>query len=341
MSEEMTSRERVLAALDHREPDRVPFDLGSTQVTGIAVRAYERLRGYLQLPEVEPNVCDVIQQLALPDEDVIERLGVDVRGLYPMNSHNWGIQNEDAGAYWAYADEWGITHHMPKEDGLYYSVVRSPLDGPVISPEAIDTHTWPDTSDPQRIEGLRELAERYRAQGQAVMIKGVLAGVFEMSQRIRGMQNCLMDLLTDEVSTAALFDKMLDLKIAFWEMALSELSDVVDVVSEADDYGTQTSQLMSPALFRKLVKPRLKILFARIKELAPNARLFFHSCGSVRELIPDFIEIGVDILNPVHVTAVGMEPVALKRDFGDALVFWGGGVDTGHFAERNAPAGAG
>jgi len=337
VSEEMTSRERVLAALDHREPDRVPFDLGSTQVTGIAVRAYERLRGYLQLPEVEPNVCDVIQQLALPDEDVIERLGVDVRGLYPMNSHNWGIQNEDAGAYWAYADEWGITHHMPKEDGLYYSVVRSPLDGPVISPEAIDAHTWPDTSDPQRIEGLRELAERYRAQGQAVMIKGVLAGVFEMSQRIRGMQNCLMDLLTDEVSTAALFDKMLDLKIAFWEMALSELSDVVDVVSEADDYGTQTSQLMSPALFRKLVKPRLKILFARIKELAPNARLFFHSCGSVRELIPDFIEIGVDILNPVHVTAVGMEPVALKRDFGDALVFWGGGVDTQGILPNGTP----
>ncbi len=328
MSEEMTSRERVLAALDHREPDRVPFDLGSTQVTGIAVRAYERLRGYLRLPEVEPNVCDVIQQLALPDEDIIGRLGVDVRGLYPLNSHNWGIHNEDAGAYWAYADEWGITHHMPKEEGLYYSVVRSPLDGPVIRPEAIDAHDWPDTSDPQRIEGLRELAERYRAQGQAVMIKGVLAGIFEMSQRIRGMQNCLMDLLTDEVSTAALFDKMLDLKIAFWEMALSELSDVVDVVSEADDYGTQTSQLMSPALFRKLVKPRLKILFARIKELAPNARLFFHSCGSVRELIPDFIEIGVDILNPVHVTAVGMEPVALKRDFGDALVFWGGGVDT-------------
>jgi uroporphyrinogen decarboxylase len=329
MALEFSSRERVLTALDHREPDRVPFDMGSTQVTGIALVAYRNLRRHLGLPDEEPEICDVIQQIALPADDMVDRLGIDVRGLFPRNSHNWGITHEDAGDSWAYTDEWGMTHSFPKENGLYYSVVTSPIDGASTSPEEIRAHAWPDTGDPDRIEGLRDLAEYYRrAQGKAVVIKGVLAGIFEMAQRIRGMKNCLIDLLTDEASTCALFDQLLELKLAFWERALGDLGDVVDVVSEADDYGTQTSQLMSPEHFRSYMKPRLAVLFRRIHELAPGARLFFHSCGNVRPLLPDFIELGVDILNPVHITAKGMEPAALKRDFGDDIVFWGGGVDT-------------
>jgi len=334
---EMTSRDRLLTALNHQEPDHVPFDMGSTQVTGISLIAYRNLRRYLGLPEIEPTVCDTIQQLALPDDDIIERLRVDVRGLFPSNSHNWGINHVDADEFWAYTDEWGITSHFPKENGLYYTIVKSPLDSPTTSPEEIAAHSWPNTNDPQRIAALREIAEQYRAQGKTVMVKGVLAGIFEMAQRIRGMENCLIDLLTDESSTCALFDKLLELKLDFWEMALPKLAGVVDIISEADDYGTQTSQLMSPEMFRTLMKPRLKTLFERIKELAPDAYLFFHSCGNVRELLPDFIELGVDILNPVHITATGMEPTALKRDFGDAIAFWGGGVDTQGILPNGTP----
>ncbi len=323
----MNSRERILTALNHQEPDRIPFDLGSTQVTGIHVVAYRNLRTYLGLPPVEPHLCDAIQQLALPDEDVIERLGVDVRGLFPLNSHNWQVLDREAGDYWEYVDEWGIKHHRPKPGGLYYSVVASPLSGS-ITIEDIQSYRWPNTADPQRIDGLREQALGYRARGQAVMIKGVLAGVFEMAQRVRGMAELLMDMAGNEELACALLDKMLELKLAFWEMALPRLADVVDVVSEADDYGTQSSQIISPRMFRKLCKPRLEILFRRIKQLAPQARLFFHSCGNVRPLLPDFIEIGVDILNPVHIRAAGMNPADLKRDFGKDIVFWGGGVDT-------------
>jgi len=322
-----SSRERLLTALNHQEPDRIPFDLGSTQVTGIHVAAYHNLRAFLGLPPVEPQPCDVIQQLALPDDDVVEHLGIDVRGLFPLNSHNWNIVNADVGDAWEYTDEWGITHRRIKPDGLYYSAVRHPLAGE-ISLDDIRAHTWPDTGDPQRIAGLRELALAYRAQGKAAMLKGVLAGILEMAQRIRGMEALLMDMASDERLACALFDKMLELKLAFWEMALPRLADVVDVISEADDYGTQTSQLVSPRMFRKLIKPRLKVLFERIKQLAPTARLFFHSCGNVRPLLPDFIEMGVDILNPVHIRARGMEPIALKRDFGRDIVFWGGGIDT-------------
>jgi uroporphyrinogen decarboxylase len=324
----MNSRERLLAALNHREPDRIPFDLGSSQVTGIHVVAYARLREYLGLSRVEPKLCDTIQQLALPDDDVVERLGVDVRGLFPLNSHNWNVIGKDIGSYWEYTDEWNITHRRPKPDGLYYSMVHSPLAQSTLTQAEVAAFKWPDTGDPRRIAGLRDLALAYRAQGKAVVIKGVLAGVFEMAQRVRGMENLMMDMASNEPLAGALLDKMVELKLKFWEMALPQLADVIDVVSEADDYGTQVSQLISPRMFRKQIKPRLQTLFARIKQLAPEAKLFFHSCGNVRPLIPDFIEMGVDILNPIHVAAAGMEPVALKRDFGQAMVFWGGGVDT-------------
>jgi uroporphyrinogen decarboxylase len=324
----LNSRERVLAALGHREPDRIPFDLGSTQVTGIHVVAYARLRDYLGLPRVEPKLCDTIQQLAMPDDDVVERLGVDVRGLFPLNSHNWNVVGNDVGSYWEYTDEWDITHRRPKPDGLYYSMVHSPLASATLTSAEIQTFKWPDTGDPLRIAGLHELALAYRAQGKAVVMKGVLAGVFEMAQRIRGMENLMMDMASNELLAGALFDRMVELKLKFWEMALLQLGDVIDVVSEADDYGTQVTQLISPRMFREQIKPRLQTLFARIKQLAPHAKLFFHSCGNVRPLIPDFIEIGVDILNPIHVAAAGMAPTALKRDFGTEMVFWGGGVDT-------------
>jgi uroporphyrinogen decarboxylase len=342
----MNPRERVLTTLNHQEPDRVPLDLGSTQVTGIHVIAYQRLRRALGLDPVPrgtqgraPQLCDAVQQLALLEDDVVRRLGVDMRGLFPLNSHNWNVHEEDAGDSWIYHDEWGITHRRPKPDGLYYSIGQVPLPGSEVTAQGIEEHAWPNMGDPQRIAGLREQAIAYRAAGYAVVLKSPFAGIFEMAQRIVGMENCLMMMASDQKLAGVLFDKLLDLKLAFWEMALPELAGpaalppvagqaVIDVVAEFDDYGAQTSQLISPRMFRQQLKPRLGTLFARIKQLAPEAKLFFHSCGNVRPIIPDLIEIGVDILNPVHVRATGMEPVTLKRDFGDALVFWGGGVDT-------------
>jgi uroporphyrinogen decarboxylase len=340
----MNGRTRILAALNHQEPDRVPFDLGSTQVTGIHTVAYRALRERLGLPAVTPALCDHIQGLAMPDDELLDRLGVDVRGLFPLNSHNdrvvERIHREPKGGgeeVETFVDEWGMTQHRPYPDGLYFTVVHNPLEGE-ITIQDVARYPWPNTGDPRRIAGLRDLAILYRSQGHAVMIKGVLAGIFEMAQRMRGMAQLMMDMASDEALAGALLDKMLELKLDFWEMALPQLRDVVDVISDADDYGTQVSQLISPRMFRRLMKPRLAILFGRIKELAPNAKLFFHSCGNVRPLLPDFIELGVDILNPVHVRATGMNPVELKRDFGRDIVFWGGGVDTQDVLPHGTPA---
>jgi uroporphyrinogen decarboxylase len=323
-----SSRERLLKALAHQEPNRVPLDLGSTQVTGIHVIAYQRLRQVLGLPPAEPQIYDYIQGLALPDPDVIDRLGMDVRGLFPLNSHNWQVVEQEEGEYWSYHDEWGITHRKPRADGLYYSLWKVPLDNPELTIQDINRHPWPRLDDPRRIEGLRQLAEGYHAAGYAVVLKDPFAGLFEMAQRIVGMENLLLMMASNKALAMALFDKLAELKLAFWEMALPQLADVVDVISQADDYGTQVSQIISPRMFREQLKPRWKLIFDRLRVLAPNARRFFHSCGNVRPLLPDYIELGVDILNPVHVRAVGMVPAALKHDFGNALVFWGGGVDT-------------
>ncbi len=341
----MDHRERVLTALSHREPDRVPFDLGSTQVTGIHVVAYQRLRAMLGLPWVAPVMCDVIQGLAQPDDDLVQRLGVDVRGLFPLNSHlphreitHWDAFGESTEEGWRYRDEWGITHLRPKPDGLYFSIVAVPLADPEVTVRDVERLPWPDLADPARIAGLRETAERYRGAGYAVVLKDPFAGIFEFAQRIVGMANLLTLMAANRPVAEALFDKLLELKLAFWDVALPRLADVVDVVSYADDYGTQQSQLISPRMFREQIKPRLKVLFQRLQQLAPAAFRFFHSDGNVRPLLPDFIEIGVQVLNPVHIRAKGMEPTGLKRDFGDVLSFWGGGVDTQDVLPHGTPA---
>ncbi len=324
----MNSRTRLLTTLDHREPDRVPFDLGSTQVTGIHVVAYRALRSALGLPAVEAQFCDAIQLLALPDDDLLQALGVDTRGLFPLNSHNLPFDEEDGGDYWLYRDEWGIVHRRPKADGLYYSIWQTPLPHEDVSVQEIERYPWPDMGAAWRFAGLREQAERQRAAGYAVVLKDGFAGIFEFAQRMVGMENLLVMMALRPEAAEALFDQLLALKLAYWQRALSELGDLVDVVTYADDYGSQVSQIISPRMFRRLLKPRVQQVLQLQQKLAPHAYRFFHSDGNVRPLIPDFIEIGVQILNPIHIRAAGMEPAALKRDFGRDLVFWGGGVDT-------------
>jgi uroporphyrinogen decarboxylase len=333
----MNSRERILTALHHREPDRVPFDLGSCQVTGIHTIAYQNLRKALGLPAVEVQYCDAVQQLASIEDDVATRLNIDTRGLYPLNSHNWQVIEEDAGDFWAYHDEWGITHHRPKDNGLYFSVVKVPLPHSELTIADIGNHQWPDVAHPQRLAGLRNLARQYRDAGYAVVLKDAFAGIFEFAQRIVGMENLLVMMITNEKESCALFDRLLELKLDYWQTALAELGDLVDVVTYADDYGTQTSQLISPDMFRRLIKPRLKVLLETLSQSAPHAKRFFHSDGNVRPLIPDLLEIGVDILNPIHIRAQDMAPAGLKRDFGRDLVFWGGGVDTQGILPHGTP----
>jgi len=333
----MNSRERIIAAINHREPDKVPFDLAGTTWTGIANGAYQNLLAFMGKDQQEPQWSDVIQQIVVPSDDVLSALEVDTRGLFPLTSSNWDVHKKltDKGDCLEYFDEWGFTHQIPKNNGHWFSLVKHPMENILPEEQEILNYQWPYASDRRRIAGLREDAIRFREQGKIVMLKGLCAGVFEMHQRCRGMENALLDSFLYPEFSDMLIGKIADLKIEFWEMALSELADVVDIVAEGDDYGTQESQLIDPEHFRQHYKPHIARIVKAIRQSAPNSKVMFHSCGNVRPEIPDFIEIGIDILNPVHVNATGMEPSQLKRDFGKEIVFWGGGVDT----QRILPSG--
>jgi uroporphyrinogen decarboxylase len=326
----MNSRERILTALNHQEPDKVPFDLAGSTWTGITNTAYQNLRLFLGKEADEPNWADVVQQIVIPSDDILEMLEVDTRGLFPLTSHNWNVYDKliDIGDRWEYSDEWGFTHHFPKENGHWFSLVKHPMENVSPDIEEIKLYNWPDPTAKVRIRGLREKALQFREQGKLVMLKGICAGIFEMQQRFRGMTNALVDPFLYPEFSDCLIGKLADLKIQFWQMALEELGDVVDVIAEADDYGTQESQLIDPDQFRQYYKPHISRIIIAMKKSAPEAKIMFHSCGNVRPIIPDFIEMGIDILNPVHINAAGMEPFQLKKDYGKDVVFWGGGVDT-------------
>ncbi len=335
----MQSRERILTALAHREPDRAPRDLGGTHVSTIARVACDNLRAHLGLEPQPPQWLDVVQQVVTPHDDILERFGIDTRGVFPLTSHNWDVHEQlvDVGDHWRYDDEWGMTQHFPK-GGHWFSVVGQPLQDAAPTPESIDAHKWPAAADPARVAGLRAQAEAFRAAGKCVLVKGLCAGIFEMAQRLRGMENALTDPLIYPEMADRLYGTLADLKIAFWEMALAELGDAVDIVVENDDYGAQLSQIISYEQYRGTIHPHLMRVFAAVKRAAPQAKLFFHSCGNVRPFLPGWIEAGVDILNPVHTRAKDMDPAELKRDFCDALTFWGGGVDTQDVLPHGTPA---
>jgi len=322
----MNSRERARRALNHQEPDRIPFDLGGTGLTTIHIDAYQALRRYLRMPRVETRVMAMAEQLAVVDEDLADRLETDFCLVMPGTPAGFEYTFRDEGAYEAYSDEWGIGWRKPKDGGFYYDMYHHPLaDAGTL--DAFRSHPFPDPLDDQRFAALRSRAEAAVAEGKAVVVAGPCAGIVEVYSWLRGYEQFYIDLALNQSWAAHMIDRMVDFKCAYWERALDEVGDLVDVVIEADDLAGQHALLLSPDTYRKLIKPRHRRLFTFIKEQAP-VKVFFHSCGAVRPLIGDFIDAGIDILNPVQVSAAGMDLRELKAEFGQDLVFWGGGVDT-------------
>jgi len=322
----VNSRQRVRLALSHQEPDRVPFDLGGTGLTSIHVTAYKNLRHSLKLPEVEVKVGSMAEQLAVVDEDLADRLESDVWPVRPGFASQFEYVFWDEGDYEVYVDEWGIQWRKPKQGGFYYDMWRHPLQN-ADSLAELKAYSFPDPVDEGRFMGLRAQAEAAVAKGKAAVLAGPCAGITEVYSWLRGYEAFYIDLALNKPWVGTMLDKLVDYKIAFWQRALAEVGDLVDVVVEADDLAGQRNLLMSPATYREVIKPRHKRLFRAIKEMAA-VKLFYHSCGAIRPLIPDLLDAGMDILNPVQISAEGMKLPELKKEFGADLVFWGGGVDT-------------
>ena len=327
----MNSRERVELALNHKEADYIPSDLGGSSMTGISLAAYRNLRQYLRLPDVNVRVFNLIQQLAAVDQDVRDQFKVDVIGVKPNPSTvDATVQiKDDMPNYTYFYNEWGIGWKKPKDGGLYYDIFHSPLQGD-ISVADIERYPWPNPTDPARFVGVRERVwQAAKVEQKAVLVGSLSAGFVEMASWLRGFENYLADLIVNPELVEALSDKLLELQMAYWGRMLEECGEYITAIVFSDDLGSQRDLLFSPKAYRTLVKPRHKALFAFIKARS-SAKIFFHCCGAIRKIIPDLIDAGVDILNPVQVSAVGMDTAALKREFGQDLTFWGGGIDTQH-----------
>jgi uroporphyrinogen decarboxylase len=332
----MKSRERVLATLGHREPDHVPLDMGGSDVTGIHRDAYSSLARFLAIAGDAP-LYHTVQQLALPSEEMLRQLKVDVRPLIAHPSDDWSLKIEDTGEHQTFIDEWGVQWAMPKRGGLYYDMVGHPLSEVSDEGELADWR-WPDGASKARFSGLRDQAERLVAGGIAVTLAPAYGGILESAAWLRGYEDFYLDLVRAPGLAEMILDATLQFHLDFWGAALEEAGDLLDVAVEYDDLGWQSGLLISREMYQRYVKPRHKELFDFIKANS-RAAVFLHSCGAVRELIPDFIESGVDILNPVQVSAAGMTDTRhLKEEYGDELVFWGGGVDTQKTLPRGTPA---
>jgi uroporphyrinogen decarboxylase len=325
----MNSRERVLKALNHEIPDRVPIDLGGFQ-TGIHKEAYKGLIDFLGFDE-EVVILDPVQQIIRPSERVLERFRVDTRYVcsHGPESFKGGVELRQRGdrLWHDLRDEFGVVWSMPDDEPNYMDISFHPLAEATI--EDLADYPFPKGDDPTRFTGVREEALRLRRETPYALCTGISGVVYEICWYMRGLEKWFEDLLTNPGFCEGLIDRILAYWIDFETGFMKAVGDIVDVVMIGDDLAGQDGPLFSPEIYRRIVKPRQKALIGHLKSLT-RAKIWYHTCGDCWAYIPDLIHNGIDILNPVQVGLKNMQPVALKERFGRRLVFWGGGIDAQH-----------
>jgi len=329
----MNSRERVIAAIEHREPDKVPIDLGGTIASTITHVANEKLKKFLDIDKSGEIVTQPWLEVVLPLEEILDLFETDCRtvrlkGPTPdpdsdteVAGYSGDLRDKPQG--YTFLDEMGTTWIKGEYD-------CSPVGGyPLVDADFEDfkRHPWPDPYNSGRVEGLEEEArDLHDNTGFAILADIMCGGPFENSLWLRGFEQFLCDLAFNQKFAQAILDKVTEIDIGLWDVELSAVGDHVDVVCQGDDMGMQSGLQFSPETYRKFIKPCHKRMFDFIKSKT-DAKIWLHSCGSVYEIIPDLIEIGVDALNPVQVSATNMDLKKLKKEFGKDICFWGGGFD--------------
>lgn len=356
----MNSRERVLAAIAHKQPDQVPVDLGSTPSSGISAIAYSNLLKAIGRTDLPVQIYDVVQQLAQPDMSIIDRFGVDVldigrafnteekdwhetilangdKAFYPI--HFNPVKQAD-GSYHCYdEDRKRLLALMPQGATFFDQSYFPYING---FPENYDTldeemgrvlwsryvHSpWNHTQDPDFWKTLREKTLQLRASTDKALMIVCGCNLFEWGTFLRRMDNFLMDLLCEPDQVARMLDQLLERHLATLAKVCDSVGDIVDIIRFGDDLGMTSGPFMDVDTYRSLFKPRHKQLCDYVKTHS-QMHTFIHSCGSISSLMPDLIEAGIEIFNPVQTNARQMEPEFLKKEFGQDCTFWGGGVET-------------
>ncbi len=344
--ETMTPRQRVLAALNHRTPDRVPIDLGGNQ-TGIHKFAYQALLEHLGIDD-DLTIMDAVQQLARPCEAVLERFHVDTRYIAakpPADFQGDIVVNRRDGRLWHdLTDEFGVTWSMPDDRPYYMDVSHHPLapsPGSEATIEDLAEYPFPQGDDPSRFEGLRSRALQLRRETPYAVLSGISGVVYEICWYMRGLERWFIDMMTQPEFCEALLDRTLKFWLDWFRLFLDEVGDLVDVIMIGDDLAGQSGPLFRPEFYRRVVKPRhqrlVQYIRSRLLPVNPGAKIWYHTCGSCAEYIPDLLDNGIHALNPVQIGIPGMDPAELKARFGDRLVFWGGAIDVQHVLPSATP----
>jgi uroporphyrinogen decarboxylase len=328
----MTRRERVLTALRRSVPDRVPVDIGGTLASTINLHAYRRLMAHLGFGDAAPLAyLSRRSSSVLPDERLLRRLDVDCRAVV-LGAPDAGPERELPDG--SLLDEWGVTWSRVDE-GRHYINAGGPFAGQELSSRLLERFPWPNPADPGRFRPLRAQAESHRAASDAALILVLGVGMIHQYQFMRGFADALEDLLLAPDFVRAFCERYLDFWICATERALQEAGDLVDLVMFGDDLGSQQGPMMSPAIYRSLFKPYHADVVATAAKFGKP--MLFHTCGAVAELLPDFIDVGFAALNPVQVSARGMDPAHLKREYGKDIAFWGA-IDTHRVLPLGSPA---
>jgi len=365
----MTSRERILAAIEHRQPVKVPVDLGATPSSGISAIAYGNLKNHLGLKQGHTRVYDVVQQLAQPEDFILDRFGIDaidVGRAFNTQDSDWQPttlmdgqpaqypawfcpERQPDGSFVARMKDGLDIAHMPATGTFYDQTYFPYLDDYPADYRDLDkemgrilwaalVHSpWDHASDPGFWDTLRERALELRRTSDRALMIVIGCNLFEWGTFLRRIDNFLMDLVAEPEQVERLLDALMERHLAVLEKACRAVGDVADVIRFGDDLGTNGGPFMSPKTYRQLFKPRHTMLCDYVHKHS-KMKTFLHSCGSIRALMPDLIEAGYDVINPMQTTCKGMEAEGLKADFGKDICFWGGGCDTKAILPKGTPA---
>ncbi len=342
----MTSRERIIEAINHREPDVLPVDFGGMRSTGISARAYKNLKDYLGIKEGTVKLYDVFQQLAEPEMEVLNLLGGDVVQLHrlapafdikidrwkqvrlydefvatvpedysPVPNENGDLEIRDKGT---------VIARMPK-GGFYFDQVIHPYEK-VETYRDIDNIPIPEITD-EELAFLEKEARKLYEQTDKAILAAFGGNIFEAGQINWGYEKFYVDLAINKDLVHYWLNKLTDAYIRDLDKYLKAVGKYINVIQFGDDLGTQQAPQISTDMYREMIKPYHQRQYEFVRNNYPHIKVFLHSCGAIYDLIPDLIDAGVEILNPVQISAKGMDPLRLKKEFGNDLVFWGGGAD--------------
>jgi len=363
----MTSRERVLAALEHREPDGVPVDCGAMRSTGIMGMAYNHLKRHLGIESGETKIYDSVQQLAIPEQWYLDRFHIDAVDLArafaddPGDWRDWNLPDGSAvkmpawldierrdGAWVCLGEGGEVLAEMP-DTSYYFDQSVWPLHGlhkedfsdlpdflNRVMWSAMTGPLWKNADKPDFLEDLRSRAKKLYEETDYAIMLGFGGNLFEWGQFLYRTDEFLMNLVSHRDEMEKMLDRLTEIHLQKLIPALEAVSGYVQIIQMGDDLGMQSGPMISPSMYKEIFFPRHKKIYQTVKNNS-DLYVFLHSCGEISEFLPDLIEAGVDIINPVQINTAGMEPAKLKREFGKDLVFWGGGVDTQHVLPNGTP----